>query len=248
MRLKGKVAIVTGSAKGIGRAIALEFAKEGASVIVNYSKSETAAEELAKKIGSKAIAVKADVSNKEDAEKLIRDAIKKFGRLDILVNNAGHSSDSAWFAKLDDIDDSLWYSALDIDLKGTFLCSRAASRIMLKQGSGKIVNISSIPALVGDEKGLVYTIAKAGVLGLTKALARMLVPKVQVNAMVLGSIKTGWIDWLDKKELDGIMSAIPLKRLGKPEDVAKLAVFLASSDSDFITGQSVVIDGGETMF
>ncbi|MBM3898493.1 MAG: 3-oxoacyl-ACP reductase FabG [Thaumarchaeota archaeon] len=246
MRLKGKVAIVTGSARGIGRAIALEFAKEGASVIVNYSKSKTAAEELAKSIGSKAIAVKADVSKKEDAERLLASA-KKFGRLDILVNNAGHSSDKVWFAKLDDIDDVLWYSALDIDLKGTFLCSRAASKIMLKQGSGKIVNVSSIPALVGDERGLVYTVAKAGVLGLTKALARMLAPKIQVNAMVLGSIKTGWIDWLDNKELDEIMLGIPLKRLGKPEDVAKLAVFLASSDSDFITGQSVVIDGGETM-
>jgi len=248
MRLKGKIAVVTGSAKGIGRATALEFAKEGASVVVNYAKSETAAEETVKEIGSKAIAVKADVSRKEDVETLMKVAVKKFGRLDILVNNAGHSSDKAWLAELDDIDDALWYSALNIDLKGTFLCSRAASKIMLKQGSGKIVNVSSIPALVGDERGLVYTVAKAGILGLTKALARMFAPKIQVNAMVLGSIKTGWIDWLDKKELTEIMSAIPLKRLGKPEDVAKLAAFLASNDSDFITGQTIIIDGGETMF
>jgi len=248
MRLKGKVAVITGSAKGIGRATALEFAKEGASVVVNYAKSETAAEETVKEIGSKAIAVKADVSRKEDVETLMKVAVKKFGRLDILVNNAGHSSDKAWLAELDDIDDALWYSALNIDLKGTFLCSRAASKIMLKQGSGKIVNVSSIPALVGDERGLVYTVAKAGILGLTKALARMFAPKIQVNAMVLGSIKTGWIDWLDKKELTEIMSAIPLKRLGKPEDVAKLAAFLASNDSDFITGQTIIIDGGETMF
>jgi len=248
MLLKSKVAVVTGSAKGIGRAIALEFAKEGASVIVNYSKSETAAEEIVKEIGRRAIAVKADVSKKEDAEKLIKTATKRFGRLDVLVNNAGHSSDKAWLAKLDGIDDALWYSALDVDLKGTFLCSRAASRMMLRQGSGKIVNVSSIPALIGDERGLVYTVAKAGILGLTKALARMLAPKIQVNAMVLGSIKTGWIDWLDKRELTEIMSAIPLRRLGKPEDVAKLAVFLASNDSDFITGQSIIIDGGETMF
>ena len=248
MRLKGKIAVVTGSAKGIGRATALEFAKEGASVVVNHAKSETAAEETVKEIGSKAIAVKADVSRKEDVETLMKVAVKKFGRLDILVNNAGHSSDKAWLAELDDIDDALWYSALNIDLKGTFLCSRAASKIMLKQGSGKIVNVSSIPALVGDERGLVYTVAKAGILGLTKALARMFAPKIQVNAMVLGSIKTGWIDWLDKKELTEIMSAIPLKRLGKPEDVAKLAAFLASNDSDFITGQTIIIDGGETMF
>lgn len=248
MRLKGKVAVITGSAKGIGRATALEFAKEGASVVVNYAKSETAAEETVKEIGSKAIAVKADVSRKEDVETLMKVTVKKFGRLDILVNNAGHSSDKAWLAELDDIDDALWYSALNIDLKGTFLCSRAASKIMLKQGSGKIVNVSSIPALVGDERGLVYTVAKAGILGLTKALARMFAPKIQVNAMVLGSIKTGWIDWLDKKELTEIMSAIPLKRLGKPEDVAKLAAFLASNDSDFITGQTIIIDGGETMF
>ncbi|MCS4537828.1 MAG: glucose 1-dehydrogenase [Thaumarchaeota archaeon] len=248
MRLKGKVAVITGSAKGIGRATALEFAKEGASVVVNYAKSETAAEETAKEIGSRSIVVKADVSKKEDVETLMKVTVKKFGRLDILVNNAGHSSDKAWLAELNDIDDALWYSALDIDLKGTFLCSRAASKIMLKQGSGKIVNVSSIPALVGDERGLVYTVAKAGILGLTKALARMFAPKIQVNAMVLGSIKTGWIDWLDKKELTEIMSAIPLKRLGKPEDVAKLAAFLASNDSDFITGQTIIIDGGETMF
>lgn len=248
MRLKGKVAVITGSAKGIGRATALEFAKEGASVVVNYAKSETAAEETAKEIGSRSIVVKADVSKKEDVETLMKVTVKKFGRLDILVNNAGHSSDKAWLAELNDIDDALWYSALDIDLKGTFLCSRAASKIMLKQGSGKIVNVASIPALVGDERGLVYTVAKAGILGLTKALARMFAPKIQVNAMVLGSIKTGWIDWLDKKELTEIMSAIPLKRLGKPEDVAKLAAFLASNDSDFITGQTIIIDGGETMF
>jgi 3-oxoacyl-[acyl-carrier protein] reductase len=151
MRLKGKVAVVTGSAKGIGRAIALEFAREGASVIVNYAKSETVAEELVKEIGSKAVAVRADVSRKEDAEKLMKTATKKFGRLDVLVNNAGHSSDKAWFAKLDNIDDVLWYSALDVDLKGTFLCSRDASKIMLEQGSGKIINVSSIPALVGDD-------------------------------------------------------------------------------------------------
>jgi len=248
MRLKGKVAVVTGSSKGIGRAIALEFAKEGASVVVNFAKSETAAKEFVKELGSKAIAVKADVSKKSDTETLMKVATKEFGRLDILVNNAGHSSNKAWFAKLDDIDDELWYSALDVDLKGTFLCSRVASRIMLKQGSGKIVNVSSIPALVGDGRGLVYTVAKAGILGLTKTLARMFAPKIQVNAMVLGSIKTGWVDWLDKKELDDVMSAIPLKRLGKPEDVAKLAAFLASNDSDFITGQSIIIDGGETMF
>lgn len=250
MHLDGKVAIVTGSGKGIGRAIALEFAREGAHVVVNYIRSEDSSKQLVneiRKIGREAIAVKADVSRKEDAENLIQSAVKKFGSLDILVNNAGYSSKDAWFAKLDDVDDELWYSILDIDLKGTFLCSRAASKVMLKHGSGKIINVSSIPALVGDQRGLVYTIAKAGVLGLTKALARTLAPKVQVNAMVLGSIKTGWIDWLSKDELSEITDAIPLRRIGTPEDVTRTAVFLASRDSDFITGQTVVIDGGETM-
>ncbi len=249
MRLKGKVAIVTGSGKGIGRAVALEFAKEGAKVVVNYVRSESASQELVREIetiGSKAIAVRADVSKKEDAENLVKKTVSKFGRLDVLVNNAGHSSKDAWFVKLD-VTDDLWYSILDTDLKGTFLCSRAAARVMQKQGSGKMINVSSIPALVGDERGLVYTVAKAGVLGLTKVLARMLAPKIQVNAMVFGSIRTGWIDWLDKKELSEIISAIPLKRLGEPEDIARVAAFLASRDSDFITGQTIVIDGGETM-
>ncbi len=250
MRLKGKVAIVTGSGKGIGRAVALEFAKEGAKVVVNYVRSESASQELVREIetiGSKAIAVRADVSKKEDAENLVKKTVSKFGRFDVLVNNAGHSSKDAWFVKLDDVTDDLWYSILDTDLKGTFLCSRAAARVMQKQGSGKMINVSSIPALVGDDRGLVYTVAKAGVLGLTKVLARMLAPKIQVNAMVFGSIRTGWIDWLDKKELSEIISAIPLKRLGEPEDIARVAAFLASRDSDFITGQTIVIDGGETM-
>lgn len=250
MRLKGKVAIVTGSGKGIGRAVALEFAKEGAKVVVNYVRSESASQELVteiEKIGSKAIAVRADVSKKEEAENLVKKTVSKFGRLDVLVNNAGHSSKDAWFVKLDDVTDDLWYSILDTDLKGTFLCSRAAAGVMRRQGSGKIINVSSIPALVGDERGLVYTVAKAGVLGLTKVLARMLAPKIQVNAMVFGSIRTGWIDWLDKKELSKIIAAIPLKRLGEPEDIARAAVFLASRDSDFITGQTIVTDGGETM-
>src|SRR3972149_8743068 len=213
MRLKGQVAIVTGSGKGIGRAVALEFAKEGASVVVNYVRSESASQELVgeiEKIGSKAIAVRADVSKKEDAENLVKRAVSKFGRLDILVNNAGHSSKDAWFVKLDDVTDDLWYSILDTDLKGTLLCSRAAARVMQKQASGKIINVSSIPALVGDDRGLVYAVAKAGVLGLTKVRARMLAPKIQVNAMVFGSIRTGWIDWLDKKELSEVISAIPV--------------------------------------
>ena len=250
MRLKGKVAIVTGSGKGIGRAVALEFAKEGAKVVVNYIRSKNASQKLVKeieKIGSKAIAVRADVSKKEDAENLVKQAVGKFERVDVLVNNAGHSSKDAWFMKLDEVTDDLWYSILDTDLKGTFLCSRAAARVMQKQGSGKIINVSSIPALVGDQRGIVYAAAKAGVLGLTKVLARILAPKIQVNAMVFGSIRTGWIDWLDKKEISEIVAAIPLKRLGEPEDIVRVAVFLASRDSHFITGQTIVIDGGETM-
>lgn len=250
MRLKGKVAIVTGSGKGIGRAVALEFAKEGAKVVVNYVRSKSASQKLVKeieKIGSKAIAVRADVSKKEDAENLVKQAVGKFERVDVLVNNAGHSSKDAWFMKLDEVTDDLWYSILDTDLKGTFLCSRAAARVMQKQGSGKIINVSSIPALVGDQRGIVYAAAKAGVLGLTKVLARILAPKIQVNAMVFGSIRTGWIDWLDKKEISEIVAAIPLKRLGEPEDIVRVAVFLASRDSHFITGQTIVIDGGETM-
>lgn len=250
MKLDGQVAIVTGSSSGIGKAIAVEFAKEGAKVVVNYAKSEAEAKGVAseiEEIGSKAIVVKADVSDDTQVKNLVETAMAKFGKIDILVNNAGYVSKQVWYAKLGDITDEMWNNVMNVDVKGTFLCSRVVSSSMLKQKRGKIVNVSSTPGLTGDVYGLAYSVAKAGILGMTKSLARILAPHVQVNAMAFGSIETGWVDWLSKKETSALIKETALKRFGTPEEVAKLAVFLASPDSNYITGQTIVIDGGYYM-
>lgn len=250
MKLDGQVAIVTGSSSGIGKAIAVEFAREGAKIVVNYAKSEEHAENVVTEIkrrGSSAIAVKADVSVSTQVKNLVQTAITKFGKIDILVNNAGYVSEEVWNARLSDVTEQMWNNVMNVDLKGTFLCCKAVSATMLKTKRGKILNVSSTPALTGDVYGFVYSVAKAGVLGMTKSLARMLAPQIQVNAMALGSIETGWIDWLSEKEMKALIDETALRRLGKPEEVASLAVFLASRDSDYITGQTIVVDGGYYM-
>ncbi len=250
MKLDGEVAIVTGSSRGIGRAIAIEFAREGANVVVDYRVSDADGGKVVadiEKIGSSALAVKADVSDAKQVENLVQTAIKKFGKIDILVNNAGYISKKVWHAKLSDVTEELWNSVMNVDLKGTFLCSKAVSSIMMKQKRGKILNVSSTPALTGDVYGFAYSVAKAGILGMTKSLARILAPHVQVNAMALGSIETGWIDWLSPKEIQDLINETAQKRFGKPQEVADLAVFLASRDSDYITGQTIVVDGGYSM-
>lgn len=247
MKLDAQVAIVTGSSKGVGRAIAVEFAREGAKVVVNYRESKDEATNVVteiEKIGSTAIAVKADVSDANEVETLVQTAIREFGSIDILVNNAGYISKKVWHAKLSHVTEEMWNNVMNVDLKGTFLSSRAVSPIMMRQKRGKILNISSTPALTGDVYGFAYSVAKAGILGMTKSLARILAPHIQVNAMALGSIETGWIDWLSPKEVQDLIKETALKRFGKPEEVANLAVFLASRDSDYITGQTIVIDGG----
>ena len=247
MKLDGQVAIVTGSSRGIGRAIAIAFATEGAKVVVNYRVSKAEAEDTVseiKKLDSAAVAVKADVSDADQVEDLVKTAAEEFGRIDILVNNAGYISKKVWHASLRDVTESMWNNVMNVDLKGTFLCSKAVAPFMMKHKRGKILNISSTPALTGDVYGFAYSIAKAGILGMTKSLARILAPHIQVNAMALGSIETRWIDWLGPKEIQDLISETALKRFGKPDEVANLAVFLASRDSDYITGQTIVIDGG----
>ncbi len=250
MKLDGQVAIVTGSSSGIGKAIAVEFANEGAEIVVNYAKSEEQAENVVTEIkrgGASAIAVRADVSVRAQVKNLVQTAISKFGRIDILVNNAGYVSKEVWHARLSEVTEQMWNDVMNVDLKGTFLCCKAVSPTMLKQQRGKILNVSSTPALTGDVCGFAYSVAKAGILGMTKSLARMLAPHIQVNAMALGSIETGWADWLSNKELQALIDETALKRFGKPEEVASLAVFLASRDSDYITGQTIVVDGGYYM-
>jgi len=244
MKLKGKVALITGSGKGIGKAIALEFAEEGANVIVNYNKSKKEAEEVVreiKRIGSKAISVKADVSKKDEIDKLIEISLKEFKKIDILVNNAGVIS----VAPLQNITEEEWSKTMDVNLKGSFLCSQAVSKIMMKQKSGKIINISSIyGSIFGGEYVIHYCVSKAGVANLTKSLAKALAPHVKVNSISPGNIDTEMTRRAGDDFIKKVIEKTPLKRLGKPEEIAKAAVFLASNDSDFITGQNIVVDGG----
>jgi len=246
LRLKGKRAFVTGSSRGIGAEIAKLFAKEGATVVVNYRVSKADAERVVRSIksaGGKAFAVGGDVSDPASVARMFSEGRRLLGGLDVLVNNAGLADRSMWAPKLKDTTLQMWQRAFAVDAFGTFLCSQAAVPLMSKGGS--IINISSTPALSGDVEGLVYASAKGAVLSMTKMLAKMLAPKVRVNCMVFGSFETTWVDWLDAKQLDYYRSGIPLKRLGKPADAADLALFLAGDESSFITGQSIVIDGGE---
>jgi 3-oxoacyl-[acyl-carrier protein] reductase len=232
-----KVALVTGGSRGNGAAIARVFAAAGYRVAVNYRKSRADAEAVAKTFGG--VALKGDVGT--DADALIAGVVKRLGRLDVLINNAGASDRTAWTDDLDDVTDEMWDRILETDLRGTFRCCRAAARVMKK---GKIINVTSIPALTGEREGIVYSIAKAGVLGMTKSLAMLLAPRVQVNCMALGSIETGWVEWLPPALRKSYASAIPVGRFGRPEEVGELALFLAGND--WVTGQTYVLDGGET--
>ena len=235
--LAGKAALVTGGSRGIGAAVARAFAAAGARVAINYRRSRAEAVATAESFGG--IALKGDVARQ--ADRLVDAVMKNFGRLDILVNNAGHSERAAWTDDLGGVTPEMWNRVMNTDLRGTFLCSRAAARAM---GKGKIINVTSIPALTGEREGIVYSIAKAGVLGMTKSLAMLLAPKIQVNCMAFGSIETGWVQWLPAAMRKSYESAIPVGRFGKPQEVGELALFLATSD--WVTGQTYVLDGGES--
>ncbi len=234
--MKDRVVLVTGAARGIGAAIARAFGRAGARVAVNYRRSRREAEAVARECGGAAFG--ADVA--KDARRLVAAVVKRFGRLDVLVNNAGASVPEAWTDDLDAVTGALWDRVVGTDLRGAFECARAAARVMDR---GKIINVASIPALAGEREGILYSIAKAGVLGMTKSLAVLLAPRIQVNAMALGSIETGWVDWLSPREREEYRRAVPLGRFGRPEEVAELALFLAGND--YVTGQTCVLDGGE---
>jgi len=248
MKLNDKVALVTGSSRGIGEAIAKAIANEGARVIVNYRTSEAEALAVAEDIrsaGGKVSLARADVAEPLQVDKMFADIKRTYGKLDVLVNCAGVADARIWNANLSEITPQMWSRVLSVDLVGSFLCVQRALSLMTKGGS--IVNIASTPVLVGDTQGLVYACAKAGVYTETKMLARILAPDIRVNCMVLGSIETGWVDWLDKETTKSYKSSIALKRFGKPEEVASVAVFLASDDASYVTGQSIVVDGGDVM-
>lgn len=245
--LKGKVALVTGASRGIGKSVALALAKEGAMVAVNYYKDEKGAETVAREIvkkGGQALVVQGNVSIKEEAKKLIDVTVEHWGRIDILVNNAGITKDGLLLKmKEEDFD-----SVLATNLKGTFHCLQEASKVMLKQRAGKIINISSVVGVIGNMGQTNYAAAKAGVIGLTKSAAKELAIRgITVNAIAPGFIETDMTETLSDKIKDQLLSNIPLRRLGKPEEVANLVCFLASQRADYITGQVLHVDGGLVM-
>lgn len=245
--LTGKVAVVTGAGRGIGRAIALKLSKLGASVVINYRSSIKEAQELIDEIksnGGNAEAVQGDVSSLEDAEKVVKFAVEKFGRLDILVNNAGITKDTLLLRmKEEDFD-----KVLEVNLKGVFNCTKHASAIMLKQKSGRIINISSVIGLIGNAGQANYAAAKAGIIGFTKSIAKELGGKgITVNAIAPGFISTDMTEVLSDKVKEKLLESVPLRKLGSPEDVANLAGFLASDNASYITGQVINVDGGMVM-
>jgi 3-oxoacyl-[acyl-carrier protein] reductase len=245
--LAGKTAVVTGGSRGIGKAIALELASKGANIVINYRSDETSVQATIKEIeslGSSAIAVKCDVSIFEQANIIMKTAVEKFGSVDILVNNAGITKDNLLMRmKEEDFD-----RVIQVNLKGTFNCIRHASSIMLKQRSGKIINISSVVGISGNAGQVNYAAAKAGIIGITKSVARELASRgITCNAVAPGFIQTDMTNCLSEKVKEGTLNSIPLKRIGKPQDVANLVCFLASKSSDYITGQVINVDGGMVM-
>lgn len=246
-RLAGRVALITGGAKGIGAEIARVFTREGARVVINYHTSKDEAEELAERLPG-ATAIQADVSDARQVRKLILAAVGKHGRLDILVNNASYSAPDSYDLDIEHIDEDEWRKVVDVDLTGTFLVSKYATA-SLRKCKGAIINIASAASLQGDSTVLMYSASKAGVLGFTRCLAHALAPDVRVNGIAPGSVATEWIEkWkVPQSALRSIVRSTPLKRLGWPEDVALAALFLASPEASFVTGQTLVVDGGNYM-
>lgn len=242
--LENKVALVTGAGRGIGRAIAIALAKEGAEVVINYNGSEERAKEVKQTIeenGGKASIYKCNVSDFEACEAMIKDIVKEHGRLDILVNNAGITKDGLIMKmKEEDFD-----SVLNVNLKGTFNTIRHSARQMLRQKSGKIINISSVSGILGNAGQANYAASKAGVIGLTKTMARELGSRgITVNAIAPGFVDTEMTGVLSEEIRENACRQIILGRFGKPEDIANVAVFLASDKADYITGQVISVDGG----
>lgn len=247
MSLHGKAALITGAGRGIGRACALHLADLGARVVVNYSRSAAQAEAIVAKIrekGGEAIAVQADVSDAVQVERLFNAALEAFERVDILINNAGVTKDSL-LMRMKEED---WDQVLNINLKGAFLCTRQAAKLMMKQRSGRIINISSVIGVSGNAGQANYAASKAGLIGLSKSAAKELAPRnVLVNTIAPGYIDTDMTDVLSESVKEAILGQIPLKRTGTPEDVAALAAFLCSDAAGYITGQVIHVDGGMIM-
>lgn len=247
MRLKGKTAVVTGSGRGLGREIAHMLALDGANIVLNdieQSESIDKTCEEFKELGFNVIVTKGDVRNQADVEKMVEEAVTAFGRIDILVNNAGITKDNLMIR----MSEKDWDDVLDINLKGAFLCTKACAKVMMKQKYGKIINIASVSGVMGNPGQANYSASKAGLIGLTKSTAKELAKRnITCNAVAPGLIQSKMTDILDDKVKENYMSNIPLGRFGTPSDVAKVVDFLASEDSDYVTGQVINIDGGLVM-
>ncbi len=246
-RLTGKTALVTGGSRGIGEAIALRLAREGAHVAICASQSAEAAEGVAEKIraeGREAIARQTDVSNAEAVDTLVKTVLATWGKLDVLVNNAGIARDNLLMR----MKDEEWDAVLDVNLKGAYHCIKAVARPMMKARTGRIINVSSVVGLMGNAGQINYAASKSGLIGLTKSVARELCSRnITANAVAPGFIPTDMTDKLDAKTREQLIAQIPLGKLGTPEDIAAAVAFLASDDAAYITGQVVVVDGGMAM-
>jgi len=245
-KLKDKVAIITGASRGIGRTIALRLAQDGAHVVVTATNLDGANKVAAEieQLGRRALAVATNIADFTQAETLIKSTLDKFEKIDILVNNAGITRDNLLVRMSNDE----WDEVINVNLKGTYNCIRAATKTLMKQRAGKIINITSVVGVMGNAGQANYSASKAGIIGLTKAAARELAPRnIQVNAVAPGFILTDLTRHLTEDVQEKLSASIPLGRLGTGEDVAALVAFLASADSDYITGQVVHVDGGMVM-
>lgn len=249
--LQGKTALVTGASRGIGRAIALELASQGANIIINYAGNQEKAketavlcEEIGKVYSTKTLVISADVSSSEQVTSMIEQGNQEMGSIDILVNNAGITKDGLLLRMSDEDFDAV----LDTNLRGAFLCTRGVTRMMMKKRWGRIINLSSVVGILGQAGQVNYAASKAGVIGLTKSVARELASRnITVNAVAPGFIQTDMTEALTPEQKTEIGKNIPLERLGTVEDVAKLVGFLASEHSSYITGQVISVDGGMAM-
>lgn len=243
--LKNKVAIVTGGSRGIGRAIAKVLASAGCDVVITYKSSAQQAQEVVSEISksSKAMAIQADSSKFEDAQRVVDEVLKNFGKIDILINNAGITKDNLLLR----MSESEWDDVIETNLKGVFNFTKAVIKHMISQRSGKIINIASVVGLIGNPGQANYAASKAGIIGFTKALAKEVASRnIQVNVVAPGYVETEMTEKLNEEQKKRLFEMIPAKRIAKPEEIAYVVKFLASSESDYITGQVIVVDGGLT--